>query len=545
MAMAILAVENLSFTYPDEEECALQAIDFSVEAGEFITIMGQSGCGKSTLLRHLKRELAPHGTKTGNITYQQTNLADLEARTAASEIGFVMQNPENQIITDKVWHELAFGLENLGVDTLTIRRRVAEMASFFGIQKWFRQDTATLSGGQKQLVNLAAVMVMQPKILLLDEPTSQLDPIAAMEFITTLKKLNQELGLTVILIEHRLEDVLPLADRVIVMDKGTIQFDGEPTALLPTLSQLNLLEALPSSMRIFYNLNGTGQPPLTVKEGRTWLSKQAINQTMLPIQEDIKRQPVLEVKGVYFRYDKHADDVLRGLDLTIGEGELFTLLGGNGTGKTTALKVLAGLEKAYRGDVKVFGKKINKYGHNELYREVLGVLPQDPKVLFLEKTVRLDLETMCTSLQLPTDRLQEVVSLLDIAYLLERHPYDLSGGEQQKAALAKLLLLQPKIILLDEPTKGLDVRAKQQLAQILRSLQQQDVTLVIVTHDIEFSAKYSDRCALFFDGIVVSEGMPRTFYSGNNFYTTAAHRISRNQLVNAITPEDVVTLCKS
>jgi len=544
MAVAIITVENLSFTYPEAPTPALKNINFTVEAGEFVVIMGSSGCGKSTLLRQLKREIAPHGTLAGKLYYQQTELAHLPAREAAANIGFVMQNPENQIITDKVWHELAFGLENLGLDTLTIRRRVAEMANFFGIQKWFRQDTATLSGGQKQLLNLAAVMVMQPTVLLLDEPTSQLDPIAAMEFITTIKRLNQELGLTVILIEHRLEDVLPIADSVYVMDQGELKFAGPPTELIAPLADLDFVEALPSSMRIFYELGGQGKPPLTVREGRTWLAKQDIQATTLPVQSYEPKHTVLEAKGVYFRYSKDGQDILRQLNLTIGEGELFTLLGGNGTGKTTALKVLAGLEKQYRGEVKIFGKKIKSYKKDELYRNLLGVLPQDPKVLFVEKTVQADLMHMQHSMKLPNSAVEEVVSLLGLHYLLERHPYDLSGGEQQKVALAKLLLLKPKIILLDEPTKGLDVNAKKQLAEVLRNLQQQGITLVMVTHDIEFSARYSDRCALFFDGSIVSEGMPHAFYSGNNFYTTAAHRISRHKLVNAITPEDVVSLCK-
>lgn len=542
--MAIITVENLSFTYSEAPTPALKNINFTVEAGEFVVIMGSSGCGKSTLLRQLKREIAPHGTLEGKLYYQQTELAHLPAREAAANIGFVMQNPENQIITDKVWHELAFGLENLGLDTLTIRRRVAEMANFFGIQKWFRQDTATLSGGQKQLLNLAAVMVMQPTVLLLDEPTSQLDPIVAMEFITTIKRLNQELGLTVILIEHRLEDLLPIADSVYVMDQGELKFAGPPTELIAPLADLDFVEALPSSMRIFYELGGQGKPPLTVREGRTWLAKQAIQATTLPVQSYEPKHTVLEAKGVYFRYSEDGQDILRQLNLTIGEGELFTLLGGNGTGKTTALKVLAGLEKQYRGEVEIFGKKIKSYKKDELYRNLLGVLPQDPKVLFVEKTVQADLMHMQHSMKLPNSAVEEVVSLLGLHYLLERHPYDLSGGEQQKVALAKLLLLKPKIILLDEPTKGLDVNAKKQLAEVLRNLQQQGITLVMVTHDIEFSARYSDRCALFFDGSIVSEGMPHAFYSGNNFYTTAAHRISRHKLVNAITSEDVVSLCK-
>ncbi|KOS68104.1 cobalt ABC transporter ATP-binding protein [Lysinibacillus contaminans] len=546
--MALLKIDNLNFYYPEEIDSALKNINLTIEEGEFVVLIGQSGCGKSTLLKHLKRELAPHGKKSGDILYRNERLEDLDMKTAAAEVGYVLQNPENQIVTDKVWHELAFGLENLGLDTLTIRRRVAEMANFFGIQSWFRQKTVGLSGGQKQLLNLAAVMAMQPKLLLLDEPTSQLDPIAAMEFITTLHKLNQELGLTIILIEHRLEEVLPLADKVVLMDHSEIIYTGHPKQLLTDIPKNHAMhDALPTAMRIFNACDQEGDAPLTIREGRKWLLQQPVEQNCVSVDENYVELGlvVLEAKDIAFRYEKNSDDILHGFQMHVRAGEMLSIIGGNGTGKSTALKILSGLEKPYRGNVFVNGQKLKKYRNSDLYREQLAVLPQDPKTLFVEKQVRKELESMQkVAMKASAEKLAEIISLLDLQHLMDRHPYDLSGGEQQKLALAKLLLLNPKILLLDEPTKGIDAHAKKALAHILHALLKQGVAIVMVTHDIEFSAEYSSRCALFFDGNLVSEGDPRTFYSGNSFYTTAAHRLSRGIFKNAITCEDVITLCK-
>lgn len=544
--MAIVKIDNVSFTYPNEIEPVLKNIDLTIQQGEFIAFIGQSGCGKSTLLRHFKRELRPHGDRTGHIFYQGCDLEQLDAEVAAADIGYVFQNPDNQIVTDKVWHELAFGLESLGVNSATIRRRVAEMANFFGIQKWFHQKTTELSGGQKQLLNLASIMVMQPKLLLLDEPTSQLDPIAALEFIQTLHRLNKELGITIILIEHRLEEVLPLADRVLIMDKGTILFDGSPREILKTLPANHaMITALPTATKIFHSLNGEGLTPLTIREGQRWLKEQQIPAIALPpIIQQNKENIVLEARDIAFRYEKNGQDIVYHFNLQVKEQEFLTILGGNGTGKSTVLSILAGLQKPYRGKVTLFNRPLKSYSNKQLYQHYLTLLPQDPKTLFVQKTVQQELEDMAHLHKITKEKMQETIQLFQLTHLVKRHPYDLSGGEQQKLALAKLLLIEPKILLLDEPTKGLDAHAKNELADILKNLQAKGMTIIMVTHDIEFSAQYSSRCALFFDGSIVSEDEPRAFYSGNSFYTTAAHRISREQLSNAITCEDVVTLCQ-
>ena len=552
--MEILRIENLSFRYPGTEKRAVDSIDLSVNDGEFIVVCGESGCGKTTLLRLLKRELAPAGEKSGNIFYRGTRQEELDGRTAAAEIGYVLQNPDNQIVTDKVWHELAFGLENIGVPTEVIRRRVGEMASYFGIQEWFRKKTDELSGGQKQLLNLASVMVMQPKILILDEPTSQLDPIAASDFISTLKKLNRELGLTVILVEHRLEEVFPTADRVVLMDGGRVLLYDSPVNVGKCLGEMQdshpMLLGLPSAVRIFNALHIDDVYPLTVREGRDFLERHFTADDSVTVVGEYNHsdEAAIELKKVWFRYERDLPDVLRGTSLTVYGGEFYCILGGNGTGKTTTLNVISGLNKAYRGKVIINGKPIKEYRGNSLYRNNLAFLPQNPQTVFIKETVREDyseiLETLGTSKDERTEMIEAVTARVGISHLLEKHPYDLSGGEQQKCALAKMLLLKPKILLLDEPTKGLDAYSKHTLKNILADLKRDGMTILAVTHDVEFAAENADRCALFFDGEILSADVPEKFFSENNFYTTAANRIARQLCRNAVTCEQVVAFCE-
>lgn len=548
--MEILQIKDLSFTYPKAEKKALDKINISVNKGEFVLICGASGCGKTTLLRLLKKEIAPFGEKTGEILYNNSSLDTIDSRIASAQIGFVGQNPDEQIVTDKVWHELAFGLENLGAEQTKIRSRVGEMASFFGIHNWYHSKTDELSGGQKQLLNLASVMVMQPKILLLDEPTSQLDPIAAADFIATLQKLNRELGLTIILVEHRLEEVFPIVDKVITMENGRVLFFDEPRAVCKKMKG-HLLEAgLPSAVRIFNSLNVDAECPLTVREGREFLEEHFAEKSGVKFKEkgSVQRETVLEAKGLFFRYEKNLPDVVSGLDLKVGKGEILSTLGGNGSGKTTMLNILAGLDKPYKGKVKINGKKINEYKNGSLYRSNLALLPQNPKSVFLKERVDEDFYEILRAMEVPKGEYESRIGALaerfGIEKLLDKHPYDLSGGEQQKCALCKLLLAEPQILLLDEPTKGFDAYSKLQLSEFLFALQKEGETILIVTHDVEFAASVSDRCALFFDGKIISEGTPNSFFSENNFYTTAASRISREIFSGAVLCGDVVRCCK-
>ncbi len=548
--MEILKIEGLSFKYPTSDVEAISSIDLTVNSGEFIVVCGESGCGKTTLLKLLKKELAPFGEQQGKIIYNGKDLKDLTERESASEIGYVLQNPDAQIVTDKVWHELSFGLENMGVPTSIIRRRVGEMASYFGIQDWYRSKTDDLSGGQKQLLNLASIMVMQPKLLILVEPTSQLDPIAASDFIATLQKLNRELGLTIILVEHRLEEVFPIADKVLVMENGGIAFFDTPKNIGRLLPENHkMIDGLPSATRIFNSLKIHDQCPLTVKEGRDFLEKHFRGNNSISIKEYVhSKNEAVRLKNVWFRYSKDGEDILKDIEMTVYEGEIFSILGGNGTGKSTALKIISGLEKPYTGKIFINGKAIKEYGKN-LYKNNLAFLPQNPQNVFLKDTVFEDMESILEVSDVPKnqwkDSINSVLQKLEISHLAEKHPFDLSGGEQQKCALAKLLLTKPKILLLDEPTKGFDAFSKKKLREILMQLKNDGITIIIVTHDVEFAAVNSDRCALFFDGEILAAEIPQKFFSENNFYTTAANRMARGLFPYAVTCDEVVNCCKS
>ena len=544
--MAHFEIKNLSFSYPTAKgKESLQDISLTIHKGEYVVLCGKSGSGKTTLLRHLKSVLAPHGKKSGEILFNGVPVERVSQRDQAAKIGYVMQNPDDQIVTDKVWHELAFGLESLGCDQKTMRARVAEMACYFGIADWFHRDVANLSGGQKQLLNLASIMAMQPEVLILDEPTSQLDPIAASDFLNTVRKINMELGTTVIITEHRLEDIFPYADRAIVMDGGSVIADDTPRNIGKLLYEQknDMFSAMPTPVRVFYGAGGEGDCPLTVREGRNWLSKafpEAPKTAAFPadpMEEEIEK-PALSLKELWFRYEKDSPDVLRGVNAEVPAESLYAIVGGNGAGKSTTLKAICGICKPYRGSVKVFGKPINKYKSSELFGGCLAMLPQDPKSLFVKKTVREDLEEMTKDKAL----IDEIAAICQIESLLGSHPYDLSGGEQQRAALAKVLLTQPKLLLLDEPTKGIDSFFKETLAKILCKLKEQGVTIVMVSHDVEFCAKYADQVSMFFDGQILTTDTPRRFFGANSFYTTAANRMSRHVFRNAVTAEDVVRL---
>ena len=544
--MEILTLKNLSFLYPESDRKAIENISLSVREGEFIVICGRSGCGKTTLLRLLKNELAPVGKREGEILFCGKAMDEVDARTSARCIGFVAQNPESQTVTDKVWHELAFGMENLGYGADEMRLRAGELANYFGINGWLHSDTATLSGGQKQLLALASVMALSPKVLFLDEPTSQLDPIAASGFISTLQKINRELGMTVILSEHRLEEVFPIADRVVVMDEGKIVCSDTPQRVCELLGNDPISAGFPSAARIFSGLEGRGKCPLTVREGREFLS--SFEKKSLPIEEKSRPDEVaFSMKNVWQRYERNSPDILKGADIEVLRGEIFSLLGGNGSGKTTLISVIAGVEKAYRGKITILGKNIKKYGA-ELHRGTIAMLPQDVSTVFIKNTVRDDLFDICRAVGCGKNdaekKIADICAELSITEVLSRHPYDLSGGEGQRAALAKILLTEPKILLLDEPTKGIDAFAKQTLMAILRRLSEGGVTVLIVTHDTEFAAEISGRCAMLFDGKVISPSCPQRFFGKNNFYTTSASRISRGIFENTVTAEQVIALGK-
>lgn len=628
-------IVDLEFSYPNASRPSVNGISLSLEKGSFTCICGPSGCGKTTLLRNLKPSITPHGMRRGQIDILGKSVESFEGKPGdeAQTIGYVLQNPENQIVTDKVWHELAFGLENLGLPTETIRLRIAEIASFFGIQSWFDKDVSELSGGQKQLLNLAAVMVMQPEILILDEPTSQLDPIAAVDFLDAVKKINNDIGTTVIITEHRLDNVVSMSDRLIVMDSGKILVNDEPYNAVFRLAEINhpMFLAMPNPAQAYRSALGflkgeesligdlnylesarnaessiddanflnranraesqigdandlktrgdvesslgdvdsaihangekssiddvecsvqvkkdespiDGVPriqkhrmPLNVREGRQWLD---CVMNGIPVRyarmEKEKAYDTSKIKlsttDLWFRYEKNGRDIIKGLTLKVYDGEILAIIGGNGTGKTTLLSVLAGMRRAYRGKYKINGNRT-------------ALLPQNPQSLFVCDTVKEELLEAFegTSIQKSEQntKIQEIATFLEIDTLMDKHPYDISGGEQQRVALGKVLLLEPDLLLMDEPTKGLDNLLKMKFGELLKRLASNGRTLIFVSHDIEFCSRFANRCIMFFDGGISGEGTPRTLFSGNNFYTTAANRMARSYFVDGILPEDI------
>ena len=588
--MKIIEVRDFSFRYANGSRESLSHVSLDVEEGTFNVLCGKSGCGKSTLLRQLKSDLAPFGSSSGKICYYGRDLKEVGHRQQSQEIGYVLQNPENQIVTDKVWHELAFGLESLGYDTPTIRLRVAEMASYFGIHQWFYKNVSELSGGQKQLLNLAAIMAMHPKLLILDEPTSQLDPIAASDFLETVRKINRDIGTTIILTEHRLQDVIPWADRVYVMDKGSLLTQGAPREIGEFLKREHhgMFLSMPVPMQIYGETRSRLTCPLTVSQGRQWIQEyieekgitkeqiQQANQRLagsthaqdnkLPgetagsegkgILAGLKSrnhtpEPAIQMKGVWFRYEKDSPDVVRDLSLEVKKGEFYALVGGNGTGKSTTLSLLSRVHQPYKGRIYLEGKDLRSFKDNQLYCGYLGVMPQNPQSIFLKKTVLEDLYSVIGgkkeklskeyNLSMKKEKaIEGIVSLTHLNGLLDRHPYDLSGGEQQRLALAKVLLLRPKILLMDEPTKGMDAEYKEELGGILKKLQSHGMTIFMISHDVEFVAEYADTTGLFFEGNIVTSKKTRDFFAGNNFYTTAANRMARGLFPEAVTGKDVV-----
>ncbi|MDT2759343.1 ABC transporter ATP-binding protein [Enterococcus xiangfangensis] len=552
--MSLLSLEKVSFSYPESSEKKLDDINLELASGSFNVLFGKSGSGKTTLLRQLKPALSPFGKKSGLIRFDGRPLDELNLREQTEKIGFVMQNPDNQIVTDKVWHELAFGLESLGLDQATIRLRVAEMASYFGIQSWFLKDVQELSGGQKQLLNLASIMALHPRLLILDEPTSQLDPIAAGNFLETVAKINREIGTTILISEHRLQEVLPMADQVFLMEKSKIIVNGKPRDVGRMLKETknDLFIAMPAPMKIYGSCDQGTDYPLTVGEGRSWLEKQTINTEEKTVEVNIpKTPPMIEVKDLWFRYQRTAPDVIKDLSFKVPAGSFYSIVGGNGTGKSTALSLISRIRQPHRGKIKLNGRPLNKFSEDELYHQFLGVLPQNPQSLFVKKTVLDDLFEITDGKQekksaaYPLKMSKEaavagIVELVHLEQLLDKHPYDLSGGEQQRLALAKVLLLRPKILLLDEPTKGLDDFFKQELGEILLKLKLQGVTILMVSHDVEFVAEFSDVCGLFFDGSLVTTKPAKDFFAGNSFYTTAANRMARGYFPNAVTVKEVI-----
>ena len=483
-----LAVEASAFTFAYPEKHAIVGpLDWRVEQGAFQLLVGATGSGKTTLMRCLKPAIAPAGKRDGALAVFGTPVETLSDYEAAASIGYVSQSPENQIVCDTVWHEIAFGLENLGVPQATMRRRVAEVAHFFGIEPWFRRAVTELSGGQKQMVTLASALALQPRLLLLDEPTAQLDPVAEKNFLHALFRVNRELGITVVVATHTPEAMTSYATEVVELARGQVL----PAPLAQFSAQPLRLEA-------------SHQPDASLDEERTLL-----------------REEVISLSDTYARYSRGGDWILRGCDLAVSRGQIHALVGGNGSGKSTLLRLVAGVLKAERG------RSINKLAHHQ------ALLPQDPKALFVCDTVLEELQEWQKSSGYSAQAVQEILQRFNLDDQAQQHPYDLSGGQQQKLALAKLLLTSPDLLLLDEPTKGLDASSKMVVAKQLIALTEAGATILLATHDLTFSALLAHRVTMLFDGEAACTERAHDFFASNLFYRPAEDAFARVWLARA------------
>lgn len=573
MAVAQLEIRSLSFRYPNDPHLTLSNVSFSVQEGEFVVICGASGSGKSTLLKQLKRELRPHGERTGSILYNRAPLEEYPLSQLAEDIGMVMQDPDNQIVVDDVLHELVFGMENLGLRPDTMRRRAAELVQLFAMEGWLYKRTHELSGGQKQALNLASVLALQPKIVLLDEPTSQLDPVSAKDFWQLIRRVNEDFGMTIIAAEHRLDDLFAICDRVVMLEAGEIIIDSSPHHAVRQLwnrAKAHNIENTPNTLNIQNASQGLStdwrhfvpavpalflrceqiapshdprEIPLTVKEGRQWartvrfhpVEKDNRHYDALLLAED---EPLLHCKQLNFQYGPHEPFVLHQCSLKLYRGDFLALAGGNGSGKTTLLKAIAGLITPQSGKIVYRGEKLNKHMRKHERLEI-GYLAQNPLPFFAFDTVEEELLQAAFGIPHREERIRAMCDLFELHGLLRKHPYDCSGGEMQKVALACVLLGEPQLVLLDEPTKGMDPAAKRTLGERLLELNRRGLTILLITHDVEFAAEFASRCALMFNGRMTAEGAPRDFFSGSWFYTTTVNRVVRQSLPKAIVLQDV------
>ncbi|MCP8861873.1 ABC transporter ATP-binding protein [Latilactobacillus curvatus] len=543
----IAQIKQFNFQYALATQQNLKDINLTVQTGDFITLAGNSGSGKTTLLRQLKKELWPVGKRSGEIIFEGQPLADLSQGLSAQKIGMVFQNPDNQLVMDTVIQELAFSLENIGEKSANIQKRIAELVSFLGFQDLLYASVHDLSGGQKQLVNLASVLILQPDLLLLDEPTAQLDPIATKEFISLLQRVHDELGITVIISEHQLDDILPLSNQLWLMDGGEITYQGPVAGGLAAIwAQPALREFVPDVPHVFLQ-NELIAPadiaalPLTVVSGKQLIERRQWQLTHTKREIATNDQAtILQAKHVSFQYEKNDPYVLDQLNLEVHTGDWLAIVGKNGTGKSTLLKLLIGLLQPRHGAIKLQGKKIGKWAQAELFKTV-GYLSQTPSDHFSYDSVRQEFIERARQLKraTPEQVAEEMLAKLGLQTLAERNPQDASGGEQQLIALGIVLLAQPQLLLLDEPTKGLDPIRKRALGELLTRLQAEGLTLIMASHDMAFSARLASQCALLFDGTIVSEEEPYAFFAHNFFYTTTINRMLRSQLPEALNWEEV------
>ena len=605
--MALIEFNNFSFAYmnsdgTESEVKSLDSINLEIDYGDFVLLCGPSGCGKTTLLTNLKKELMPAGRRSGEIKFNGTRIIDMDEISSACDIGYLFQNPDSQIVTDTVIQEIAFPLENIGLPTEEIRNRISEIVAFFGINDILHKNVNELSGGQKQLVNLCSLLVLRPHVLLFDEPMSQLDPIASYEFLSIVRRLNEEFSITVIMSEHKADSIFPFIDKAVFLKEGKIEFVDNAHNICSEVIDDEIFENYLPAVTKIYNSLSVKYPsliklntPLSIREGRRCLN--TIHDDLIKISNDDvdsinlnhdnlhitnkkyhsqeksgildkislggNKNALISMNGIYFAYEK-GNLILKNVDFELEKGDFVSLIGGNGVGKSTFLQLLVGILKPIKGKVKykkgiklayVHQNPMIHFSKDNVKEEFLesileSKLLQNNSVGFNKETYD-DLLKMSNEEFIESDvlnglefdsiefKFKELIEFFDICDLIDKHPYDCSGGEQQKIVIVKALLQNADVLVLDEPTKGLDPISSKNLANILNSLRDNGITILMTSHDLDFVANNCKRCLMLFDKDIQIDDDPKVIFAENNFYTTFVNRMVKDYVPEIVTLDDL------
>lgn len=605
--MALIEFKDFSFSYlnsdgSESQTKSLDSINLEIDYGDFVLLCGPSGCGKTTLLTNLKKELMPAGRRSGEIKFNGTRIQDLEDLSSACDIGYLFQNPDSQIVTDTVIQEIAFPLENIGLPTEEIRNRISEIVAFFGINDILHKNVNELSGGQKQLVNLCSLLVLRPEVLLLDEPMSQLDPIASYEFLSIVRRLNEEFSITVIMSEHKADSIFPFIDKAVFLKEGKIEFVDNAHNICSEVIDDEIFENYLPVVTKIYNSLSVKHPsliklntPLSIREGRRCLntihddlikisdgtinsdnssstnthhtSKKYHSEEKSGILDKISfsrnKDALIRMNGIYFAYEKE-NLILKNVDFDLNDGDFVSLIGGNGVGKSTFLQLLVGILKPIKGKVKYKKGVRLAYVHQNpmihfskdnvreeflesiIESNLLNVNAVDFSKESYEKLLKLSNEEFIESdilNSLKFDNIKfkfkELIEFFGISDLIDKHPYDCSGGEQQKIVIVKALLQNTDVLVLDEPTKGLDPISSKALAEILNSLRDKGLTILMTSHDLDFVANNCKRCLMLFDKDIQIDDDPKVIFAENNFYTTFVNRMVKDYVPEIVTLDDL------
>ena len=518
--MEILSLNHITAAYPGQNP-VLNDISLQINQGDFAVIIGKSGSGKTSLLSLIKGGISTLQITKGALTLFNTPANQLSAQSRAFDVGYLFQNPYHSVVCDTVWHELAFVAENMGLPPQEIHRRVAEISAFFHLEQQLYQPISQLSGGQLQAVALAAVCTGYPRLLLLDEPTSQLDPASARSLLQMVYRLNQELGITIVMVDHRLEDILPLCNRLVLMEKGRLMCSDSPqktSALMRQNPQVATL--LPAAARLCLNQS---EVCLTTLQARGQLQTHPHTVPRFDTPQPPKGNRLLYARDIWFCYSNTQPPLLRGADVQLHQGEIQALVGQNGSGKSTLLYILNSALKPLEG-------KVRK-------NCATALLPQQVQLLFSYNTVQQELQKTGAD----TKIVQQIIDQLNLSPLLQQHPYDLSGGETQRLGIALMLCTGADILLMDEPTKGLDNCAKKQIGTLLQQLAAGGKSILLVTHDLDFAAATAHTVCQLSAGKIFQPIPSRNFFVQNRFYTTQAARICRG-FCNAVQAEEVAKI---